>query len=177
MKPQRWLRLCLTAGLVVLALIGYGQGLRDRHRSVPPASSPPEVVLSPGATVVKRSAHLKCGCVDEEHEPSGALAGLDLEGIRRMNPGWTVVSFDQSRVELFRAEDTYCTFLLAHRFIGIHQGNVAVFYGEPGGHEAVKSMTDIPVSSLDAADQSRLGVGVVVTDDDEVLRWLEGLAD
>jgi len=135
--------------------------------------------------IVFRTYFEACGHTEERHVASW-MAAADARELRRLYPGWRVVSGEGGAGEaggagetlvLERREDGYCTDDTYYRHLGIRDGHVAVFWGKPGPGARLKEVTAIKVSDLLAEDRQRLEKGIALLGDDAVSRSLEGLAE
>lgn len=163
---------------------GYlGQPQRVPEKSVTPQDR--EVVqqdlqlkVTPQTKIVKRVKYTKCG--DEEimqEDASAELVGMTAQQLSQVYQGWSVETFDLHEVVLVLQVDAYCKTHNDNMFVGIHNGYVAVFYGQPGPQALLKEETNIPLESVQAQDQKELGQGIIVKDRSELLQTLEGLQE
>jgi len=157
-------------------------------RRVPSAPSPNQAgSVTPGATndkigpntlIVWRTYYTQS---DDTHEDS-AVAPPETWGHRpdrdlsSIFPGWELVSFSSDRLVLFRRMDSLCPIMATYRTLAPEGDYVALFYGEPG-HMRLERVTNVPMASLDAAEQARLLGGIVFMSEEEALRYLEGLTE
>lgn len=146
---------------------------RERHREVD--RSP---VVAEGATVLYRTVYLLCGCREEREVPAGPeMIGCTREELMEHLPGWTLVSFSPSRIEVERQVHGMCPDMVRYRFITITDGRVAVYYGRSREHLLLKEVTSVDAGQLLPEDRQLLEQGVAVEGDAEVERFLEGLGD
>jgi hypothetical protein len=143
--------------------------------------------FEPGPTRIGESTEIeyrvfyeKCGHLETDTAPvpTRVMVGLDLENFSRLFPEWKVESFTRERVVLKRVVSSMCADDGANRLITVRDGKVVVFYGT-GKKEGSPLMleTAIEVKRLRPQDRQRLEAGVVVSSDQEVFDWLEGIAE
>lgn len=163
--------LCLA--VVVATALVVLPWWRERHRAADRAA-----VIREGATVTYRTTYLKCGHREEAEEPVWPeLVGCTEREFMQRHPGWNLVSFSPTRIELERQVDAMCPDMLRFRFLTISDGRVAVYYGGVRDHLLLKELTPVAAGSLLPEDRRTLEQGVVVEGDGEAARFLEGLGD
>ncbi|MDP2857764.1 MAG: hypothetical protein Q8P50_07280 [Bacillota bacterium] len=122
----------------------------------------------------------KCGHLETDIAPipTRVMVGLNLEDFGRLFPDWQVESFTPRRVVLKRRVQSMCPDDGANRLITVKDRMVVVFYGsgkKPGSPLMLE--TAVEAKKLRAQDRQRLEAGVVVSSDQEVFDWLEGIAE
>lgn len=135
-----------------------------------------KIKITANTDLVQKIIYAKCN--DEEvfrTKPADNLVGLNMQQFQKVYSGWTIHKFDTMELEMSLKVDSYCREHANNMFIGIKDGNVAVFYGKPGPKAILKEVTKIPVSKLVQEDLDELRRGMVVQSREELLRTLEGM--
>ncbi|MEW6547168.1 MAG: BofC C-terminal domain-containing protein [Bacillota bacterium] len=174
MSGARWYLLAIVVlAVVVGTVLVFLPSFREHDRAV--HRSP--VVLE-GARVLYRTTYLLCGYREEKEEPVWPeLVGCTEQEFMTRHPGWTLVSFGPTRIELERQVDAVCPEMVRYRFLTISDGKVAVYYGRSRDHLLLKELTTVRSESLLPEDRQLLQQGMVMEGDDQVARFLEGLGD
>lgn len=146
------------------------QPLRASEQSTPPAR------LQAGAALVR----LFDGEDGEVHtlpmtDVPIALIGKDEAEIARINPDWTVLDLQPERLTV-KVELAEAALATGTRYLGIHEGKVAIFRGKPGVASRIEKVTDIPVEWLPEYEQENLRKGYVFAEQ-ELDMILESLAE
>lgn len=177
-------RFALLLGVFLAVAAGY-YFLWDGKKGGLPEERPPEVVPQleePAVFTVGADSHLiyqvtysQCGHreVLRERTPEDEI-GLTLDDLRTIYRDWSI-ELDGSDILLNSAIDGLCEYCREKIFVGIHEGRVAVYYGEPGGEAWLKEVTEIPVENLPPREQEDLRAGIPVEDEEELPHILEGL--
>lgn len=134
------------------------------------------IKITSGTDILQRIVYTKCN--DEETfrtKPADNLAGLSYQQFQKVYPGWSIVKFDTTEIEMTLKVDSYCREHANNMFIGIKDGYVAIYQGKPGNKPVLKEVTKIPVSRLMNEDADELRRGMVVQSREELLRFIEGL--
>lgn len=108
--------------------------------------------------------------VTTESAVEAGTEGLGIEGIRNLYPGWRVVSFTADRLILRQDVPE----LNGPLYLGLKNGQVAIFSGEPG-HGRVWQLTGIRADWLLPTDRERLSRGLPVPNLKAAWQNLEGL--
>lgn len=135
-----------------------------------------KIKITANTDLVQKIIYAKCN--DEEvfrTKPADNLVGLNMQQFQKVYSGWTIHKFDTMELEMSLKVDSYCREHANNMFIGIKDGNVAVFYGKPGPKAILKEVTKIPVSKLVQEDLDELRRGMIVQSREELLRTLEGM--
>ena len=135
-----------------------------------------KIKISANTRLVQKIIYLKCN--DEEileSNPSENLIGFTIYQLQKLYPGWTFEKFDKDEVAMTLQVDGYCREHANNMFIGIKDGNVAVFHGKPGAKPIFKESTSIQVNNLMVQDVEELQRGMVIQSKEELLRTLEGM--
>jgi len=138
------------------------------------------VRMTEGTEVEYRVTYGKCGHLETDVAPvpTRVMVGLTLEDFTRLFPDWQVESFTAQRVVLKRRVESLCPNDGANRLITIRNGRVVVFYGTGKKPDSPLMLeTAVDARKLSPQDRERLEAGVVVSSDQEVLDWLEGIAE
>lgn len=146
-------------------------------------SSPQEVAkqdskikVSPNTDLVQKILYTKCGDEEVLHtKPPDNLIGLNYQQIQTVYNGWNIEKFDTNEIDLTIKIDSYCREHANNMFLGIKDGNVAVFYGKPGSKAILKEVTKISALKLLEQDRDELKRGVPVQSKEDLLKTLEGL--
>ncbi len=172
-RTKRYLIVLLSLAACVTAYLLFPTIGSERPQTVTQ-----EGVLAEGAQVVYRTTYLICGSVVETTQPAWPeLIGQPAEVVLDRHPGWRLVSFQPGRVELAREVEAMCPDMVANRFITTADGRVIVYYGKDRQHLLLKEIAPVSVQDLLPEDLARLEKGVVLSGDEEVSRFLEGLTD
>lgn len=105
-----------------------------------------------------------------EEVPPYFLVGLTRNDMETIYREWELLSFSPKEVVLRRTVEGN-----SHEryIVGIRDGFVAVFYEEEQNGVSLKEQTNIPVSSLDKAEQERLAEGILVVGKDQLSQVLQ----
>ncbi|ADL08138.1 BofC C-terminal domain-containing protein [Thermosediminibacter oceani] len=169
--------------LVIVMGIGYGflgmfldyKKTQDMDRSSGNTETIklPEERLSPGAKIVFVTRYRDCGHeLQKEHPVDDKFLGYTRSRLEEEFKEWKIESFSSSQVILKREVDGICD---NHYYIGIEDGYVVLFQGEPGKNSKVLEKTDIPAEILKEEDRKLLENGIIVNNRDEFLKIREGL--
>lgn len=135
-----------------------------------------KIKVTANTDLVQKILYLKCN--DEEvlrTKPTEKLVGLTIYQLQKVYQGWVFDKFDSDEIVMTLRVDSYCREHANNMFIGIQDGNVAVFHGKPGARSIIKEKTNIPVNKFMAQDIEELRHGMVVQSKEELLRTLEGM--
>lgn len=83
---------------------------------------------------------------------------------------WQVISFAEDEVTL--RKNVSGTGKLQY-ILGVENGYIAVFYDEPESGVSLKEVTNTPISSLSIDEQIRLKEGIIITDEERLVKTLE----
>lgn len=178
-------------GLLLVFSLTYGflSGTFLAERKSAPKASPTRpnmevaqkdlnIKVAPQTDIVQKIKYTKCGEEEIQQKKAGPeLAGLTLQQIQQVYTGWSIDTFDTREIVLSLNVDDYCKKHSDHMFLGVHEGLVAVFYGEPGPQALLKEETSIPLQDIQPQDRLELEKGIVVKDRSELLQTLEGLQE
>ncbi|TYP48700.1 BofC C-terminal domain-containing protein [Thermosediminibacter litoriperuensis] len=133
----------------------------------------PEEKLNPGAKIVFVTRYRGCGHeLQKENSADDKFLGYTKTQLQEEFKEWKVESFSSSQVILKREVDGICE---NHYYIGLYDGYVALFQGEPGKNSKVLEKTDIPAEILKEEDRRLLENGIIINSRDEFLKIREGL--
>lgn len=135
-----------------------------------------KIKITADTMIHQKMIYQKCG--DEENlraRPSEKYIGMTLADLQGAYPGWTIDYFDAAEVRMSLLIDDLCREHANGMYIGIKDGYVTVFYGNPDSKPIVKEVTNIPVKQLVPGDIAELEKGIVVHTKEELLRTLEGM--
>lgn len=135
-----------------------------------------KIKITADTMIHQKMIYQKCG--DEENlraRPSEKYIGMTLSDLQSAYPGWTIDYFDAAEVRMSLLIDDLCREHANGMYIGIKDGYVTVFYGNPDSKPIVKEVTNIPVKQLVPGDIAELEKGIVVHTKEELLRTLEGM--
>jgi hypothetical protein len=181
----------LVVGLICAVALSYrlfAGGYLGQPQTVPEKSVAPQdrevvqqdlqIKVTPQTEIVQKIKYTKCGDEEITREPASAkLVGMTAQQLCQVYQGWSVETFDRQEVVLVLQVDGYCKIHNDNMFVGIHNGYVAVFYGQPGPQALLKEETNIPLESVQTQDQEELTKGIIVKDRSELLQTLEGLQE
>ena len=141
----------------------------------PEIEKPAAFTVGTTTNLIYQIVHRQCGHQEvlRRRSPSDEI-GLTIEDLQAIYRDWTVEQTD-SDVLLTADMEGLCPSCLEEVFVGIHEGKVAVFNGEPGGAHWIREVTEIPVEVLPPGEQADLEAGISVTSEEELLQILEGL--
>ncbi len=135
-----------------------------------------KIKITADTMIHQKMIYQKCG--DEENlraRPSEKYIGMTLADLQGAYPGWTIDYFDAAEVRMSLLIDDLCREHANGMYIGIKDGYVTVFYGNPDSKPIVKEVTNIPIKQLVPGDIAELEKGIVVHTKEELLRTLEGM--
>ncbi|NLP19012.1 MAG: hypothetical protein GX376_07975 [Firmicutes bacterium] len=176
-------RLPLLLGLFLMVVAAYFiWGGRERVLPEEAQPEPISAVEEPAVFTVRPDSHLiyqvtysQCGHgeVLRRRTPSDEI-GLTLEELQAIYLDWNIedVGLD---VILTSEVEGLCEDCRSNIFVGIHEGRVAVFFGQPGGESWLKEVTELPIANLPPREQADLERGIPVENEKELLHILEGL--
>lgn len=148
---------------------------KTRPESISAAEEPAIFTVKPDSHLIYQVTYSQCGHgeVLRQRTPSDEI-GLTLEDLRAIYPDWNIedVAMD---VILTSEVEGLCEDCRSRIFVGIHEGRVAVFFGEPEGESWLKEVTELPVTNLPPREQADLERGIPVQDERELWHILEGL--
>lgn len=150
---------------------GGQTGPEDVHETqIPlPAVTMPETIIR------YESFHRPCRLLITGVEPAGRnLGGYTEEALGEKLPGWTVRQFTAQEVVLYRDTDEPCPEVGGLFTLGIDDGEVVLFEGEPEGGQ-VYARTGIREEDLLPGDRELLRPGVIIEHKDDVWQYLEGI--
>lgn len=144
--------------------------------SSPGPSGTPAVTLQAGATFVR----LFDGEDGQVHtlptvEVPESLVGKNEDEVARLNPDWAVLDLQPDRLTV-KVELAEAALATGTRYLGVHDGRVAIFRGKPGVASRLERVTDIPVEWLPEYEQENLRKGYVFAEH-ELEMILESLAE
>ncbi len=146
--------------------------LRDLTRFMGLSRPFPIVKVKPQAMVeFKVTTPGKVETADERAVEAG-IANLTLDEVRNLYPQWKIERFTSGMVVLHERIDSE-----GAMFLGVNNGYVALFYGQPGKPEGIERVTRIQVTKLRPEDQARLQQGIPVKNLEEALSYTEGLGN
>lgn len=166
--------LIAVIGLCTYSWLTWGNNKAPKGTEV--AKQNLSIKILPETEITQKIVYLKCN--DEEVYKTKApdnLIGLNYLQVQKIYSGWAIEKFDTDEVEMKLEVDSLCREHANHMFIGIKDGYVAVYYGNPGPKAILKEVTKIPVKDLMMQDQEELQRGMVVNSREEMLRFLEGM--
>ncbi len=134
--------------------------------------SAPVVKVSPRATVEFQVATPSKVETAKEKAVEAGMANLTLDEVRNLYPQWKIERFTSGMVVLRERIDSQ-----GKMFLGINNGYVALFYGQPGKPEGIERVTGVQVNKLRPEDQARLQRGIPVKNLEEAFGYMEGLAN
>jgi hypothetical protein len=180
-----------SVGMLVSLIIGcfvFYNIFLDQAKSKPMVPSVPpnaevtqkdlKIKVTPETEIIQKIKYTKCG--DEEvlqEKANQKLIGLTMRQVQQIYGGWTIDTFDTKEIVLTLISDGYCTSHSEHMFLGVHNGHVAVFHGEPGSKALLKEETNILLQDIQPQDRNDLEKGIEVKDRSELLQALEGLQE
>ncbi len=182
----RWALLILVSflgGFVIAHLLGGDEAVApasNGQKAQATAERAGPVRMTESTEVEYKVTYGKCGHLETDVAPvpTRVMVGLTLEDFARLFPDWQVESFTAQRVVLKRRIESLCPDDGANRFITIRNGMVVVFYGTGKKPDAPLMLeTAVDARELSAQDRERLEAGVVVSSDQEVFDWLEGITE
>jgi len=129
-------------------------------------------------TLVLKTYYKKCGdTVIEKKDLDSKLAGLRSDNLINGDTGWKVVKRSARQVVLEKELNEACPEHKDEMYLGIKDGVVAIFYGNPQDEEKVlKRKTNISAEVLPDKEIQNLEVGIEVKSQRQLLILLEGLA-
>jgi len=105
------------------------------------------------------------------------MVGLTKEDLERVYNGWIIDEFTPSKVQLTLVVKSHAEgSALTQYYLGIKDGQVAVFKDPPGPKATLKELTKIPIKGLPEQEVKDLEKGIEVKSEEELLGILEGLS-
>lgn len=125
--------------------------------------------------MVRRTVYSKCGnqVVEELKLPQNLVGLTRIELAERLKGVW-IEAFDPARVVVQETRDTYCPKHASGRYLGVADGHLAVFEGEPGNGGRAVEVFDLLITNLPEREVQDLRRGVLVTSDGELKQMLQG---
>ncbi len=182
-----------SAGVTVWLLNGSGEGTPELPLQNSQAQNAPDaqqqgpgsvgdemdsepVQLEAGATLVR----IFDGIDGQVHSlPLQAipdqLTGKTKMGVEAERPDWTVLELNPERL-MVKVDLSEAASASGTRYIGVYDGRIALFSGEPGVSGQLQEVTDIQVKWLPEYEQANLRQGQEFAED-ELEMILEGLSE
>lgn len=137
---------------------------------------PQKVQLETGAALVRIFEGMdgQVHTLPAEPVPEGLL-GKGWKEIEAEYPQWSVLELKPQRL-MVKVNLTEAALASGTRYLGVHEGKVAIFRGKPGVSGYLEEVTDIPVKWLPEYEQENLRKGQVF-EDNELDMILEGFAE
>jgi len=135
------------------------------------AHTPPERVVSV-VTLYSTCGH---SAPDGRANPA-AVTNLENGPVGARFGDWRLLDRSGRRLRLAYEVDGLCPVCRKSRFLGVHDGLVAIYAGIPGRRGEVLEVTRIPAEALPRAELADLEQGIAFKDNRERLQLLEGLA-
>ena len=139
------------------------------------AGRTPKTGASPQVATVQQNAsitlryQLPNGQVKEETSPVPAeLVGAVLSSAAAVHPEWSIVELQPDKI----IANVACA---AGGYLGVYNGYVAFFKGEPGPCSLLETVTDIEVESVHPAARIKLPTGIAYANEDQRQELLDGL--
>lgn len=118
------------------------------------------------------------GCKEAETiraKASQKVVGMTRDEVADLYNEWQIVSFDRDAVVLKLSVDDVCKAHKEDRFVGLHDGQAAIYYGKPNENPILKEILPIDVAALVPQVQEELAKGIPFHSEEEKLRILEGI--
>lgn len=153
--------------------------VEEKLRHAPPSKDMAvmrQVTTIPSTTMIQKTVYTRCG--DEEESTfliADSQVGITQEQFQTQYPNSTINKFHDHEVTLTTKIDSFCNVHASTLFVGIKEGNVTVYYGNPSAKPVVKEVTNIKIADLSAADMSELRKGIIIRFPDELAATLERL--
>lgn len=162
MLMSRRRRLFITVTIIGAFIVGFIFAWNVFNPT--PSAAVPDPVRAESAPTHREAASAR---------DDAAVAGDDLEtGVGGSSGHRPTVAADDGADSSIVGED--CA-ELSGRFVGLHDGYVAIFAGTPDGCRELVERRPQPVSQLPPFQVADLRRGIVFYDDDELFQILEGL--
>jgi len=176
-------RLPLLLGMfLVVATVyfiwGGGEGMPPRERepeSFSAVEEPAVFTVRPDSHLIYQVTYSQCGHMEvlRRRTPSDEI-GLTLNDLEAIYQDWNIE--DKGMDVILTSEvEGLCEECRSNIYVGIHEGRVAVFFGQPQGESWLKEVTELPIANLPPREQADLAKGIPVKDEEELLHILEGL--
>lgn len=176
-------RFALLLGVFLVVMTGYllwggeetGLPEEPSPEVIPQVEEPAVFTVGADSHLIYQVTYSQCGHreVLRERTPGDEI-GLTLEDLRTIYRDWSI-ELNGIDVVLTSVVEGLCEDCRNNIFVGVHEGRVAVYYGEPGGEAWLKELTEIPVENLPLREQADLRAGIPVNDEAELPHILEGL--
>ena len=154
--------------VVVAVCLGYGFERLIRRPAAPPTVD----VKTPEVRLTLITVYRKCGHTEDKSETTET----DIREISLKYKGWRMESNQNDDILLTRDVLELCPVCEREEFMGIFQEKVAVFHGRPYKRGPVKEVLSLEIKDLPEQETQDLAEGIVLNDNREKLRLLEGLS-
>lgn len=143
-----------------------------------PKNSSAKPVINENTEVITRVIYEQTGQEEvTKIKATEDMKGLTKEDLERVYNGWIIDEFTSNRVHLTLVVRKQAEGVgLTQYYLGIKDGNVAVFKEPPGPKASLKQLTKIPIKSLPEQEVKDLEKGIQVKSEEELLEILEGLS-
>ena len=147
-------------------------GRANQNRaSIPRLEVYEEAKITPDTTIIYEYYYLGDGEIEESTETAPYfLLNLTESELASAILDWQILSFSEEEVTLRK---TVLGSSSNHFILGIENGYVAVFYKEANNEVVLQDVTRTPVSSLSIDEQIRLKEGIIISDENRLIKALE----
>ncbi|ADL12241.1 BofC C-terminal domain-containing protein [Acetohalobium arabaticum] len=133
------------------------------------------LLTGPNPSLIFKTYYTRCGDIVVDHKK--AKNEFEINNLVAKYPQWTLAKKGKERIILKRRVDKVCPEHKEEMYLGIKDGTVAIFYGNPDDEqEILKRKTNISVDLLPAEEIESLKEGIIVESQKELLALLEGLS-
>ncbi|MDR1067031.1 MAG: BofC C-terminal domain-containing protein [Clostridiales bacterium] len=130
-----------------------------------------EDIIKPTTNITYEYVYSEDGAVESANELAPYfLINMTRKKFAEVFEEWEVVKFSTENVIVRKAIEGA---KIQSYIVGEQDGYISVFYQSPVNGETLKEKTNVPLSGLSEDEQERLREGVLVSDEDELLRVLE----
>jgi len=132
---------------------------------------PEEVKINDSTTIVYEYYYLADNEVEEASEVAPFfLIGLTEPELSETILDWEVLEFSEDKVVIRKNISGHSG---QHFVLGVQDGYVAVFYEESVNGMTLKEITGTPISALPEDKQAMLKEGIIISDEDRLIKTLE----
>lgn len=117
-----------------------------------------------------------CGHTEvKEIKEGDSLLKWSRQDILNVYPDWEIQESGKDRLTLLRRVDDFCSIDQKKRYVGIKDGYVAIFYGEPKMKKKVFRVTDISMKKFPDLMKQQLEQGIPGESEEHLISIIEDL--
>ncbi|MGI6129993.1 MAG: BofC C-terminal domain-containing protein [bacterium] len=171
-RPLGYLYLVMVFMGIILLVVGIRwSGLLKNHSDSRQVATLPQ---SPPLLIEDRRYELCGHTIEQSHELEADVRLLSPKELARLYNANTY-QVSQEKLQIFSDQTGLCPECKNNIVVGLYEGEVAIFYGTPGGPQQLKERTQIQAERLPPQVVVDLKSGIPISDQEELLHVLEGL--